>query len=404
MLSFFLTAGILTLSVTASPLFARQLPITLPFTKVINTTGTSIVQSDQARIRALMDRTIRNAKEYVSPINTPVTNQAVYYLAAVGIGTPPTVYNLIVDTGSSITWVGASPSKPYVITSSSIDTGYGASVSYGSGFMIGEEYNDTVTIGPIDIYNQSIVGAEFTIGFTSEDGILGLGPIDLTEADTTSDREVPTVVDTAFYEGLTAARSIAVSFEPTNVTPIVNGEITIGSVDSTKYIPQITYTPTTTTSPASQYWGIDQAIFYNGEIISNTTAGIVDTGTTFLWLASDAYARYQNATGALFDDDTSLLTITQDQYEHLADLVFDIGGTEFALTPNAQIWPRTLNTLIDGTADKIYLVVGNLGRPTGSGNDFTDGQVFLERFYSVYDSASNSVGLANTVLTRSVIN
>ncbi|KAJ3553329.1 hypothetical protein NM688_g3672 [Phlebia brevispora] len=107
---------------------------------------------------------------------------------------------------------------------------------------------------------------------------------------------------------------------------------------------------------------------------------------------------------ALFDDDTSLSTITQDQYEHSAGLVFDIGGAEFALTPNAQIWPHALNTPTDGMADKIYLAECNLGRPTGSGNDFTDGQVFLERFYSVYDSANNRAGLANTALTRSKIN
>jgi hypothetical protein len=38
------------------------------------------------------------------------------------------------------------------------------------------------------------------------------------------------------------------------------------------------YSPITGTSPANQYWGIDQSIQYGSTIILETTAGIVDTG------------------------------------------------------------------------------------------------------------------------------
>ena len=36
--------------------------------------------------------------------------------------------------------------------------------------------------------------------------------------------------------------------------------------------------PITTTSPASDYWGIDQSVQYGTTTILDTTAGIVDTG------------------------------------------------------------------------------------------------------------------------------
>ena len=69
-----------------------------------------------------------------------------------------------------------------------------------------------------------------------------------------------------------------------------------------RYTGQIEYVPITQTSPANRYWGIDQSISYgNNTTILSTTAGIVDTGTTLLLLATDAFQVYQQATGATLD-------------------------------------------------------------------------------------------------------
>lgn len=103
------------------------------------------------------------------------------------------------------------------------------------------------------------------------------------------------------------------------------------------------YRPITTTSPASDYVGIDQTVLYGDTVILSQTAGIVDTGTTLVLLASgmlhtvdcscilnvrssDAIAAYQNATGATTDEDTGLLTITAEQFANLQSLFFNIGG------------------------------------------------------------------------------
>ena len=76
----------------------------------------------------------------------------------------------------------------------------------------------------------------------------------------------------------------------------------------------------------------------------------------------------------------------------------------FELTPNAQIWPRSLNTAIGGTAGSIYLIVKDNDANSGSGLDFIAGQTFLERFYSVYDTANRRVGLATTPYTTATSN
>lgn len=182
------------------------------------------------------------------------------------------------------------------------------------------------------------------------------------------------------------------------------------------------FVPITSTTPASAYWGIDQSLTYGkSTTVLSGSAGIVDTGTTLLLLATDAFEAYQRATGATLDDATGLLALSAAQYSKLQSLFFTVGGVTYELTPNAQIWPRALNATIGGEEGHIYLVVADLGSPSGQGLDFiskcrtrspcvkrglltrmirrVDGFAFLQRFYSVYDTSNAQVGLATTPFT-----
>ena len=97
-------------------------------------------------------------------------------------------------------------------------------------------------------------------------------------------------------------------------------------------------------------------------------------------LPSDAFQTYQSATGGTLDSTTGLLTISSSQYSNLQTLSFNIGSTCYDLSPNAQIWPRSLNSAIGGSAGSIYLVVSDIGSTSGSGLDFIDGYTFLYVF------------------------
>ena len=55
------------------------------------------------------------------------------------------------------------------------------------------------------------------------------------------------------------------------------------------------------------------------------SAGIVNTGTTLLMITTDAFQKYQKATGATMDEMTGLLTISESQFEKLQSLFFNIG-------------------------------------------------------------------------------
>ena len=114
-------------------------------------------------------------------------------------------------------------------------------VIYGSGLFFGEEFIDTVTIGDLVIENQGVGVAEIAFGFDGVDGILGIGPVDLTQGKTASGGEIPTVLDTAFAAGSIDANIIGVSFEPTTVESVTNGELTFGGVDESKFTGDIAF-------------------------------------------------------------------------------------------------------------------------------------------------------------------
>jgi len=312
----------------------------------------------------------------------------------------------LIDTGSSNTWVGAT--RSYVRTSTSVQTSNRVSVTYGSGSFSGTEFTDTVTLAPgLVIPAQSIGVASTSSGFEGTDGILGIGPVDLTQGTLSpaTSTLIPTVTDNAFSRGIITAHEIGISFVPSASDESLNGELTWGGTDSSKFTGSIGFTPITGTSPASEFWGITQTIRYGASTsILSTNAGIVDTGTTLLLLASDAFARYRTATGAVPDNATGLLRITAAQFANLQSLFFTISGVTYEFTANAQLWPRALNSAIGGTSGNIYLIVGNLGTPSGEGFDFINGFAFLERFYSVFDTANRRVGFATTANTRSTIN
>lgn len=138
--------------------------------------------------------------------------------------------------------------------------------------------------------------------------------------------------------------------------------------------------PITSTSPASQFFGISQSVRYGASTKLLTNApGIFDTGTTLVLLATgthspalfadlgfltpdmvypDVLAAYINAVGAVFDPTTQLYRITPAQYTNLNSLFFTINGVcifrplfhtlvlstrtsqvVFEFTANAQIWP-----------------------------------------------------------------
>ncbi|EPQ59943.1 acid protease [Gloeophyllum trabeum ATCC 11539] len=349
--------------------------VSLPIARRVAVTGiANILKSNQARAAQLRSGTLGGRNKDVCKRD--------------GVDT------LTVDTGSSNTWAGVGTA--YKRTSRTKLAGNLVSmICYVSFAFVGTEVTDTVSLGNnLTINNQSIGDAYSTQGFTGTDGILGIGPTNLTEGmlfpALTS--IVPTFTDNPFSQGVISAHEA-------NAT---NGELTFRGTHSSKYNERLNYVPLTTSAPANQYRGIDQSVAYGNTTILSQTAGMLDTGTTLILLAtgnsheqrygnrrlmpeplSDALNAHTNATGATYDETTGLYTLTASQYASLESLYFNING-------------------IGRTADNIYLIVGDMGSTSGTGLGFINGFAFLERYYTVFDTAGQRIGLATTYTSAEI--
>ncbi|KAG2067500.1 acid protease [Suillus decipiens] len=399
----FPTALLLVFSITGSLVKAGNSPISVPLTNKLHfSNGTNnLLERDRVRVKALRDSGMRRQ----SLVNVPLTNDYGRYFLAVGIGNPPTTYNLVLDSGSANTWVRASK---YVETGPSFCTGQPVAVNYGSGSFSGTEWLDYVTVGPgLTVVLQSIGVADQTAGFYDFDGLIGIGPVALTVGSLQDlpTEPIPTVTDSLFGQGTISENVVGIFFQPFISSRLENtGQITFGGTDPTKYNGNIGYTPVVNIGGSREFWGINSRIIYGNTLILGSTAGMVDCGTTLILLATDAYQRYQLATGAVHDRATGLLAISKKQYGALHNLDFYIGEQTYSLNPNSQIWPRSLNSRIGGKKRSIYLVVGDIGELSGADDDFAIGYVFLQRFYVAYDVTNARVGFATTAFTDATTN
>ncbi|KAG2358014.1 aspartic peptidase A1 [Suillus spraguei] len=381
----------LSTSITGSAVEIRNSRIALPMTSRLHfSNGTNPVQRDDAHWQA-----------------TGITLENLHMIScvSVGVGSPPTSYRLIVDTGSANTWIGAD--TPYNPTNTAVNISMGMKKTYNGGSFIGILFTDTLSLADgLTIDEMAIGVATSETRGMAYDGILGIGPTILTLGSIPSAplKGLYTVTERLFRQGSISQPLVSLYFRPSTANTDDSGRLIFGEENPGFDIGNIAYTSTTNTKPASQFWGINQRITYGSTEISKLTAGIVDCGCTFIWIASDAYEKYKTATGAYLDPATEILSITLEQYNALRPLDFHIGEKTYSLSPNAQIWPRSLNSQLRGTANGIYLVVKNLNKPTGSGDDFRLGYVFLQRFYSVFNTRDSRIGFATTAYTDATTN
>ncbi|KAF7964462.1 hypothetical protein HWV62_7411 [Athelia sp. TMB] len=378
---------LITASVTnASPIQRDLGSSILKVASQLNLGKKTLVDLDRERCLARHHKTKPHDKRTASEA---LADNGVAFTAKVGFGSPATEYNLLIDTGSSNTWAGAKNSEAYHPTSTSKRQSEYIFMSYGSGQMSGDTYTDQVTLGNgLVIKNQFIGFSTESQGFTGIDGILGLGPVELTRGTLSNgNKTVLTVMDQLYKQKTIKTETLGIYFAPSaGVLP--TGELSFGDVDTSKVVGAVHYVPVTKNAFAGKYWGIDQSISYGGEQILQESAGIVDTGTTLVMISAKAFAKYEKATGGVVDSATGMLKITAAQFAKLKNLDFKIGTKTFSLIPDAQIWPRALNSAIGGDKNSIYLVVQSFGDDTGVGFEFINGFSFLCAFRLVFRSTN----------------
>ncbi|KAJ7729191.1 putative aspartic protease [Mycena metata] len=377
------TAFIATVIGLASALSLEQRAPLKASLKKISTVSNSlnIVAHDQARLNHYFKK---SSVEELATGTAPATNEIFSYLAETKVGSQ--TFNLIVDTGSSNTWVGAT--TKFTAGSTGKSTGDSVEVSYGSGSFSGTEFTDTVSLGGTTATSVSIGVAKTSSGFEGTDGIIGFGPEDLTEDTVSGVNEVPTFMQDLVSQGVISSNILGVAFAPLTGSEeeAVNGELTLGGIDDTAFTGEITYT-----TRVAPYWGVSVSNFAFGSTSLGTTAasGIVDTGTTLLYVPTAVYNKFLTASKGKLDNTSGLVKFTT---KPTSNFTFVVGGTTYTLTP-AQYLIATAqysNWGISSTSG-FYTFINDGG---SEAPNTILGMSFLEFYYSVFDTDNNRVGLA----------
>ncbi|KAG8792130.1 hypothetical protein FRC12_007069 [Ceratobasidium sp. 428] len=401
-----------------------SLPITANF-KLPD--GVTLPEHDRARFKALLARGGDQQLATREMKNVKLKNTAVHYTMSVGVGSPATyckfsmdqsemhlaeigfcgVDDLLLDSGSGYTWLGAG--KKYVKTKSSFKQKETFYVNYQSGSAVGQNYKDNFTLSPsLSISNKSFGVASSVNGVEGFDGILGLGPNTLSQVLEVGDskKSAPTILDALFAQKKIPKNMFGLSFAPTKKAGTVDGQVTFGGVNSAKYTGKLNWVDVTKKEPFNMYWGYEQSIKYGNQTIQKTGAGVVDTGTTLIYITPNAFKIYSDSLpGSKMDEKIHLLEIPKESVGKMKSLFFNIGGVSYEFTPNAQLWPRSLNAAIGGKADSYYSVISAISDlEADTGSSFVNGYAFLQRFYTAYDQSKHRIGFATTPSTYANVN
>ncbi|KAI7892377.1 aspartic peptidase domain-containing protein [Mucor mucedo] len=207
--------------------------VTIPFTAV-ERTGISASAVGNKKLGGLVD--------------VPLKNIDLAYLIDVEIGSPPQPFTLLLDTGSSSTWVpihGCGRYCGYPINSlipansSTFKTDNMLfSIRYGEGFSRGYYAKDTMTVNGVSVPQVNFAVSDYNDGeltIDGADGILGIGPDKLSVYNNPDSKVIPTLVTTMYEQGIIDHNVFSVYFQPVsqNVNGLreqkrVNGEIVFG--------------------------------------------------------------------------------------------------------------------------------------------------------------------------------
>ncbi|KZT26870.1 endopeptidase [Neolentinus lepideus HHB14362 ss-1] len=321
----------------------------------------------------------------------PLSNFAnAQYFTEISLGTPPQVFKVILDTGSSNLWVPSTKCTSiacflhakYDATQSSTYKANGSefSIQYGTGSMEGYVSNDVLTIGDISIKSQDFAEATkepgLTFAFGKFDGILGLG------YDTISvNHIVPpfySMINHKLIDEPVFSFRLGTSEED-------GGEAIFGGVDESAYSGDLHYVPVR----RKAYWEVEleKISFGDDDLELENTGAAIDTGTSLIALPTDIAEMLNSQIGAT-KSWNGQYTVDCSKVPQLPDLSFYFGGKAYPMKGTDYILD------VQGTCISAFQGM-DINLPGGS--LWIVGDVFLRRYYTVYDAGRDAVGFAPAV-------
>eukprot|EP00605_Chrysophyceae_sp_TOSAG23-4_P000882 GSChrysophyteH1.ASY1.ANO1.973.1 assembled CDS len=311
----------------------------------------SFVQNVVARARANKYQTgLKYTLKSEGPVVIEDYQNSQYY-GEIEIGTPGQKFEVIFDTGSSDLWVAGSDcgsscgrhaeynsakSSTYVANGTAFD------IQYGSGPVSGYESMDVMSTGSINVKNQ-----------------------------------VPTVFENMASQGLVDKNLFSFYLGKDNGQ---KGELLLGGIDENHYTGDIDYVPL----EAATYWQVK----LDGLKVGETTYGagdhaIVDSGTSLLTGPTSVVKEIAEAMGAKKINKAEYMVSCDAQ--GLPSFTYTLNGKDYTLDSSDYLIP-------DG--DMCLLAMMGLDVPRPNGPLWIMGDVFMRKYYTVFDVENKQVGIA----------
>lgn len=312
------------------------------------------------------------------------------YFADIKIGTPPQKFKVVLDTGSANLWV---PSESCTSIACFLHAKYDSSesstykkngshfeIQYGSGSMKGFVSNDDFSIGDLKLKGidfaeaTSEPGLAFLVG--KFDGILGLA------FDSISVNKITPPFYEMINQGVIDEQVFAFYLGSSKAD---GGVATFGGVDESKFRGKVTYAPIR----RKGYWevALDKIGFADEELELENTGAAIDTGTSLIAMPTDVAEILNKEIGAS-QNWMGQHTVDCSTVPHLPKLTFYLNGVPYTLEGKDYILE------VQGACLSSFM---GMDLPPPIGPLWIIGDVFLRKFYTVYDFGREAVGFAHAV-------
>jgi len=343
-----------------------------------------------------------NAPTTANSLGLDIEGSDISYLAQVQMGTPPSNFLLLMDSGSADLWVGSENCQSTAgggcgnhkflgsqSSSTFVDTQEPFNVTYGAGAVAGTKCQDTLTMGNFTLNAHPFGTADqetndFSDDSVPFDGLMGFGQ------STLSQQGNLTPIESLAKAGL-VSEAIS-SFKISRLADHKNdGELTLGALDPSKFDAQSLVT-IDNVSPLG-FWEVPlDAVTVDGQDsgLKGRTA-ILDTGTTLIIAPqTDAEAVHQLIKGSQSDGQGGFTVPCQAN----ASVALTFGGKQF----NIDFRDIALEP-VDPNNPNGDCVSGISGGSVGgdSNTEWLCGDVFLKNAYFSTNVNKNQVSLANLV-------
>lgn len=318
------------------------------------------------------------------------------YYGAISIGTPPQDFTVLFDTGSSNLWVPSIHCSFFDLacwvhhrynskkSSTYVQNGTEFSIRYGRGSLSGFISGDTVSVAgllvPKQQFGEAVKQPGITFAVARFDGVLGMAYPSISVSNVTP------VFDTAMAAKL-LPQNVFSFYISRDLTAAVGGELILGGTDPQYYTGELHYVNVT----RKAYWQIGVTGIEVGNQLTLCKAScqaIVDTGTSLITGPVNEIRALQKAIGAL-----PLIMgeymIDCKKIPSLPVVSFNIGGKMYNLTGEDYV--------INESQKGIPICLSGfmaMDIPPPAGPLWILGDVFIGKYYTVFDRNTDRVGFA----------